>query len=443
MAISNTTPRGARTAYAVWELTLKCNLACGHCGSRAGDQRDNELSTAEALDLVDQLADAGITEVTIEGGEAFLRADWLTIARAITDRGMLCTMTTGGYGISRETARRMKDAGIAAVAVSIDGLEATHDHIRGKAGSFQRAFETLAHLRAVGIETNSNTQINRLSARELPELYLRLCEAGIDGWQIQLTSPMGNGADRAWLLIQPGELEDLYRVLARIAMRSADEKRLRVLPANDIGYFGAYDALLFSASSRHLWTGCMAGLSVLGIHADGSIKGCPTLPSEYVGGNIRERKLADILDSRELTFNAHAGTRDSRKELWGFCGGCPYGHICRAGCSQMTSVVFGRRGNNPYCHYRAGELAKQGRRERIVPSLLALGKKSFDHGTFRLIDEAADAAWPHGDDHHFRYADVVWPDGWERWSLDEMFRRVAAAAASRPRLAATSAAAHP
>src|ERR1044071_3764104 len=118
MAI-DTARRGGRTAYAVWELTLKCNLACGHCGSRAGDRRDNELSTDEALDLVRQLADAGITEVTIEGGEAFLRPDWLTIARAITERGMACSMVTGGYGISRETARRMKDAGIDGVTVTI------------------------------------------------------------------------------------------------------------------------------------------------------------------------------------------------------------------------------------------------------------------------------------------------------------------------------------
>jgi radical SAM protein with 4Fe4S-binding SPASM domain len=439
MAITNTPARRPRTAYAVWELTLKCNLACGHCGSRAGDKRADELSTEEALDLVDQLADAGITEVTIEGGEAYLRADWLTIARAISARGMTCTMTTGGYGISRETARRMKDAGIAAVAVSVDGLEATHDHIRGKRGSFARCFETFRYLRDAGISINSNTQINRLSAPELPELYLRLRDAGIAGWQIQLTSPMGNGADRAWLLIQPGELEDLYRVLARIAIRAVDEQRVQLMPANDIGYFGAYDALLFAGSTRQMWTGCMAGVNTLGIHADGSIKGCPTLPSEYIGGNIRTQKLVDILDSRELTFNVHAGTADSRKDLWGFCGGCSYGSVCRAGCSQMTSVVFGRRGNNPYCHHRAGELARAGRRERIVPALISLSKKPFDHGTFRLIEEPADAAWPDGDPHHFRYDAVAWSEGWEAWSLDDMLRRAAAAEASRPRLASATA----
>jgi radical SAM protein with 4Fe4S-binding SPASM domain len=425
----------SRNAYAVWELTLKCNLACGHCGSRAGDKREDELTTEEALDLVSQMAEVGITEVTIEGGEAFLRKDWLTIARAITDHGMLCTMTTGGYGLSAETARRMKDAGIGAVAVSIDGIGATHDQIRGKEGSFDSCFRTLGHLKAAGIPINANTQINRLSAPQLPELYKRLCEAEIDGWQIQLTSPMGNGADRVWMLMQPAELEDLYRVLARITLRSADEKRIRIVPANDIGYFGSYDPVIFAQSTRTIWTGCAAGVAAIGIHADGSIKGCPTLPAEYVGGNIREKKLADILDTPQVMFNSHAGTSEAGKELWGFCGTCPYGKVCRAGCSQMTTVVSGRRGNNPYCHYRAEELAKQGKRERIIPNLISLVKKPFDHGEFKILEEPIGAAWPDGDEHHFRYDHIVWSADWEPWSLEEAGRRAAAAKPKQPRLA--------
>ncbi len=98
--------RRERNAYAVWELTLKCNLAYEeHCGSRAGKARDDELSTEEALDLVRQVAEKGIDEVTIEGGEAFLRKDWFTIARAITDAGMSCSMITGGIrGVARAFA---------------------------------------------------------------------------------------------------------------------------------------------------------------------------------------------------------------------------------------------------------------------------------------------------------------------------------------------------
>ncbi|CAO5227638.1 hypothetical protein FAGKG844_100151 [Frankia sp. AgKG'84/4] len=91
---------GARRTYTVWELTLACNLACGHCGSRAGERRPAELTTAEALDLVAQLHRAGVDEVTLIGGEAFLRRDWLTIAAEITRLGMTCTLTTGGYRMS-------------------------------------------------------------------------------------------------------------------------------------------------------------------------------------------------------------------------------------------------------------------------------------------------------------------------------------------------------
>lgn len=127
----------SRRTYAVWELTLACNLSCSHCGSRAGAARQDEMSTAEALDVVDQLAEVGIEEVTLIGGEAFLRPDWLQIAAAITRRGMRCTVTTGGYKLSAAMARGMREAGIEQSSISIDGMESTHDDLRGRRGSWQ------------------------------------------------------------------------------------------------------------------------------------------------------------------------------------------------------------------------------------------------------------------------------------------------------------------
>ena len=215
-----------RISYAVWELTLKCNLACSHCGSRAGDSRVNELSTKEALDLVSQLAEVGITEVSLIGGEAFMRPDWLTIASAINDAGMTCRLTTGGFGISLQMAQQMKEAGLASVSISIDGLEDTHDHLRGRKGSWQSAFRTMNHLRAVGLPYNCNTQINRLSAPEFPSIYEKIRDAGVGAWQIQLTVPMGNAADNADILLQPCELLDLYPMLVRVVSRARREECL-------------------------------------------------------------------------------------------------------------------------------------------------------------------------------------------------------------------------
>ncbi|WP_414530579.1 nif11-class peptide radical SAM maturase 3 [Nodularia chucula] len=402
-----------RVSYAVWEITLKCNLACQHCGSRAGKTRVDELTTAEALDMVKQMADVGITEVTIIGGEAFLRPDWLEIAQAITQAGMLCGMTTGGYGITLDTAHRMKAAGIGVVSVSVDGLEATHDRIRGKQGAWQWAFKTMSHLKQAGIPFGCNTQINRLSAPEFPSIYEHLRDAGIFAWQIQLTVPMGNAADNNEILLQPYELLDVYPMIARVARR-AKQEGVRLQAGNNIGYYGPYERLLRGGDAWTFWQGCSAGLSTLGIEADGAIKGCPSLPtSAYTGGNIRDRSLRSIIEeTEELRFNLGAGTPQGTDHLWGFCKTCEFAELCRGGCSWTAHVFFDKRGNNPYCHHRALTHEKNGMRERVFLQRRADGNP-FDNGEFALIEEPIHAPWPDNDPLHFTGDRVHWSESWQ------------------------------
>jgi MoaA/NifB/PqqE/SkfB family radical SAM enzyme len=64
-----------RPVYVVWEITLRCDHACAHCGSRAGPVREDELTTAELLEVADSLIQMGTREVTLIGGEAYLRSD--------------------------------------------------------------------------------------------------------------------------------------------------------------------------------------------------------------------------------------------------------------------------------------------------------------------------------------------------------------------------------
>ncbi|MBN3898734.1 MAG: nif11-class peptide radical SAM maturase 3 [Nostoc sp. NOS(2021)] len=403
-----------RISYAVWEITLKCNLACQHCGSRAGHARANELSTAEALDLVRQMAEVGITEVTIIGGEAFLRPDWLEIAQAITSSGMLCGMTTGGYGITLETAHRMKEAGISVVSVSVDGLEATHDRLRGRQGSWQWAFKTMSNLKQAGIPFGCNTQINRLSAPEFPRIYEHLRDAGIFAWQIQLTVPMGNAADNSEILLQPYELLDVYPMIARVAQR-AKREGVRLQPGNNIGYYGPYERMLRGGGDAWtFWQGCNAGLSSLGIEADGAIKGCPSLPTTaYTGGNIRDYSLRTIIEeTEELRFNLGADTPKGTSHLWGFCKTCEFAELCRGGCSWTAHVFFDKRGNNPYCHHRALTQEKGGIRERVFLQRRADGNP-FDNGEFGLIEEPITAPWTENDPLHFTSDRIQWPESWQ------------------------------
>jgi radical SAM protein with 4Fe4S-binding SPASM domain len=377
--------RRAVPVYVVWEVTLKCDLACRHCGSRAGRERTDELTTAECLDLVAQMAELGVKEVTLIGGEAYLRADWLDIVRAIRAHGMSATMTSGGRGITRELAEQAQLAGLQSVSISLDGLEATHDRLRALDGSFRAGLAALRHLREAGIRVACNTQINRLTMPELPELLELIAEAGVHSWQVQLTVPMGRAADEPEVLLQPFDLLELFPLLARLKPRMA-ELGVRLWPGNNIGYFGPYETLLKGGMPRGHGASCGAGRSTIGVESDGAIKGCPSLPTEaWTGGNIRDASLRDIWErSAPLRY-----TRDRTVEdLWGYCRTCYYADECRAGCTWTSFLIFGRPGNNPYCHHRVLELQKVGKREHLVKRGLAPGVP-FDYAPFDVVVEDA------------------------------------------------------
>lgn len=373
--------------HAVWEITLACDLKCDHCGSRAGKRRSGELTTDECLDLVRQLARMGTREVTLIGGEAYLRRDWLKIIREIRDQGMDCTMQSGGLNLTEGRLKSAVDAGLQALGISIDGLREVHDRLRGVKGSFDAAFNALQTVKKFGIASSVNTQITSLVIPELRELMNLFIDAGAKNWQIQLTVAMGRAADNPELLLQPYELQKLMPLLAELYEEGADRGFL-LQPGNNIGYFGPYESLWRgSGDDRVYWSSCNAGQNTLGIEADGTIKGCPSLPtSPYAGGNIRDLSLKQIWGNTD-ELNINRGR--TNEQLWGFCGSCYYADVCKAGCTWTTHVLFGKAGNNPYCHHRVLELSKLGLRERIAQVEKAPGTP-FDHGRFELILETTD-----------------------------------------------------
>jgi radical SAM protein with 4Fe4S-binding SPASM domain len=372
-----------RPTHAIWETTLKCDLACRHCGSRAGRERPDELTTAESLDLVGQMAELGVLEVSLIGGEAYLRADWLEVVRAVRAAGMQCTMVTGGRGVTGELARAAAEAGLQSVSVSIDGAEAAHDSLRGVVGSHRAAMAAARHLREAGLPVAINTQINRLSQADLPQVLETAIALSAHAWQVMLTVAMGRAADAPDLLLQPFDLLQLFPLLAQLKRRCVEAK-VRLLPGNNIGYFGPIESLLRSEFPGGHRGSCGAGCSTLGIEADGAIKGCPSLQTvPWTGGNLRDASLRDIWERSAPLRVMRDRTVD---DLWGYCRSCYYADECRAGCTWTGFSLFGRAGNNPLCHHRALEMQRQGRRERLVQIERAPGAP-FDHGLYEIVIE--------------------------------------------------------
>ena len=271
-----------------------------------------------------------------------------------------------------------------------------HDLLRGNAGSHEAALRALDAGREAGLAISSNMQVNRLNHRLLRETVGELRPRGIESWQVALTVPMGRAADRPEWIIEPWSIVEIIDTLASIqreavAAWNAGEPTQSGAPfnvaiSNNIGYYGPHELALRSrpGGTEAHWSGCRAGVNVIGIESDGTVKGCPSLPTAaYAGGNVRALSLEQIWEHAEAVRFARDRSLD---ELWGFCETCYYADACRGGCSWTAHCTLGRRGNNPFCYHRVTQLRRRGLRERLVMKERAPGEP-YDFGRLEIVEE--------------------------------------------------------
>jgi mycofactocin radical SAM maturase len=152
-----------------WEVTYACNLSCIHCLSDSGRKREGELTTEQALQVIDQLAAVKVFQFNIGGGEPFMRPDFLDLMDHAHDKGMVTCISTNGTLIDERIARRL-DHPLVYIQVSLDGAtEASNDAIRGR-GSYGKVMKALDHLRKRDIEVSINCVLTRHSYPELDNL---------------------------------------------------------------------------------------------------------------------------------------------------------------------------------------------------------------------------------------------------------------------------------
>ena len=384
--------------YVVWEVTLQCDHACSHCGSRAGHARSRELTTDELLDVADQLVELGTREVTLIGGEAYLRSDLPTLVKRLAGHGIRVSMQTGGWGLTPNVVDRLCEAGMAAFGISIDGPEDVHDVLRGRKGSHAAASRALRAALASGRAVTVNTQLNALTLPRLRDQYAHMAEAGVHGWRVQVTVPMGRAADRPEWLLQPWQIVEALDTLAELQIEAAQatvaagrpvREAMFVHGSNNVGYFGRHEELLRSipgGTSAH-WSGCPAGQWVMSIESDGTVKPCPSLPTApYASGTVPQERLADLWAQGDRPIGFQRKVRGTRDALWGYCGECIYGEVCGGGCAWSAHAALGRPGNQPWCYHRATKLAERGVRERLVRVEAPPGAP-YDLGRFELLEE--------------------------------------------------------
>lgn len=371
---------------AVWEITMGCNMRCKHCGSSCENALEGELSTEEALKLCEDLGQLGFQWITLSGGEPTTRKDWHLIAQGLKRNGVIPNMITNGWLMNEEIADKAVEAGINTIAISIDGLEETHDYIRKK-GSFKKIMEAFDILRTRNIHYSAITTINNRNISELSRLKEILIEKGVSGWQLQLGLPMGNMAKNNDLISNPHHINEVIDFSYNAIKEDA---KIDIQLADCIGYNNLKEIEVRKRSSGaddYYWTGCGAGKYSLGILHNGDILGCTSVRDRsFIEGNIRVTPIKQIWDNPESFSWNRKMTKD---KLDGICKKCAYGCQCLGGCSNTRLTMGGSvYSENKYCAYNVDISRAKAQLDQIedVEIMVEKAKKFSDNGNFQLAE---------------------------------------------------------
>ncbi len=349
-----------------WETTAGCNLHCIHCRriTLADQLTPQDLSTAEARILIDQIAAVGKPVFVLSGGEPLFRPDIFEIARYATNAELPVALATNGTLITPEIAARVKESGIRRISISFDGIDAvTHDAFRGLPGSFEAALRGFRALRDVGLPVQINTTVAKHNESQLEGMRQLAKDLGAVGLHLFLLVPVGCGVEIAeeqmisaqeyervlnWLYDVEQSEPDLqlkatcaphyFRVMRQ--RRAADNRQggHHPLPAS-------HERQVHGHAQMHAATkGCLAGTGVCFVSHRGEVFPCGYLPIE--AGNVRHETFGEIWQSSRL----FAELRDP-DQLGGKCGICQF----KALCSGCRARAFGMTGNyldeEPFCAY--------------------------------------------------------------------------------------------
>jgi len=359
-----------------WETTRRCALRCKHCRGSARDENYvGELSTAECLRVLDSIAAFAKPILILTGGEPMIREDIYTLARHASDVGMRVVMAPCGHLITPETARKLKEAGVMAISISIDGATPeAHDAFRGVAGAYARTIEGLGHAIDAGIPFQINTTVTRDNVAELPAIHDLAVRLGASKFDVFFLVPTGRGSALSKLALSPTEAEDALRWVMEMSRTSPMMVKVTCAPhsvriweespsaecqmpnggvpepAAALGAHGKGRGRPAASPA----TGCMAGDGFVFISHTGILQPCGFL--DVASGDLRR-----------VDFDFQRAYRDSTvfASLWdksgygGKCGACEYVATC-GGCRARAYAKTGDYlGAEPGCSYVPESLRKR------------------------------------------------------------------------------------
>lgn len=340
-----------RRPVVVWSLTRSCNLKCLHCYTDSSSKRyPGELSTLEALQVIDQLARYRIPALLLSGGEPLLRHDFWTLLMAAREKGLRCVLSTNGTLLCKETALLLKEDGILYVGISLDGIGDVHNHFRGKPWAFEKTVRGIRHCKEVGLKVSLRITLTRYNANNLDALFDFIEEEQIDRICFYHLAYAGRGRTLVSEDLSPQETRTAVdKILAKARdFHNRGLKKDILTVANHADAVYLYLKLLeedpvHAAAVRPLleWNGGGAhssGVGIANIDTQGNVH-----PDQFwqtlTLGNVRERPFSEIWEDHSLPILA--GLKNRLPLLKGRCRQCQWLSICGGNMRVRAEARYG------------------------------------------------------------------------------------------------------
>lgn len=345
-----------RPFLAIWEVTQACDLACVHCRASAQpDRHPMELATEEGKELIDQIAAMQVPVFVLTGGDPIKRPDLFELIAHARKVGVRVSLTPSATPLlTREIVFRLKEAGLARLAVSMDGASSlTHDAFRGMSGSFARTLDAVCWANEAGLPVQINTTFSRRNIGEIDAIVSLMETLRITLWSVFFLVPTGRGKLND--LLSADEFEDVFAKIYDLSKTASFD-----IKTTEAQHYRRY-LLQQRAAERQSATaidapeklpdsigraprGLNDGKGFVFVSHTGEVFPSGFLPKS--AGNIRNQSLAQIYRESPL-FQA---LRNPAK-LEGKCGACEFKHICGGSRARSYALTGNPFAEESCCSY--------------------------------------------------------------------------------------------
>jgi radical SAM protein with 4Fe4S-binding SPASM domain len=357
-----------------YSITTKCNLRCKHCYSNSVEQAaPDELPTQDAFRLMDDLSKWGIGLLVIDGGEPLCREDLLDVVRYASSKGIRTTIGSNGTLIDEATAKKLLEAGVKSVAISVDGADAqTHDSFRGISGSFEQALKGAEACCNAGLPFQFNMVVRKQTLSQVEDMLRLAVECGANAAEFFDLVAAGRAKQECKDDVLSND--ERGQIMEWLAQAQEDCPIVIRVPSCPM-----YPILLQQKQIRpkhfaaemlqripYYRRGCAAGMPMgyVMVLSNGEVNPCMLLQAKL--GNIREQSIISIWENSTVLAKLRR-----RELLRGKCRDCSY----KGSCSGCRGRAYEETGDmmaaDPGCwlatessepnkkEYKGAELSKQ------------------------------------------------------------------------------------